>query len=433
MASNIKIAVIGAGSTYTPELIDGLIRYRDVIPVGTLALMDLYRWRLETVGGMAERMLAQAAYPADVILTTDRRAALSGADFVITQIRIGGMAARLIDETIPPRYGVIGQETVGPGGFAKALRTVPLMIEIARDMQQVAPRAWLINFTNPSGLVAEAVWRHTNVNVVGLCNTPIQMQYDLAAALKVDPAAVALDYVGLNHLGFVRGVKVNGQDRMAQALQVTLDMLRREQDPIFAPDLIETLGLIPSYYLSFFYHHDQALAAQRQAPQTRAERVQEIEAELLKLYADPQRVEKPALLAERGGALYSTAAVSLIADLLQDGDATHIVNMSNRSTLPDLPAEAAIEVPCRVTRGSIQPLPADPLPPQIAGLIQAVKSAEMLTIQAAVSGDKRLALQALLAHPLVPSYAAARSLLAALLTEHRDYLPQFESPFGVTL
>jgi 6-phospho-beta-glucosidase len=429
MGHGLKIAIIGAGSTYTPELIDGFIRYQDRIPIDTLVFMDLYRWRLETVGSMAQRMLDQAGYPLLIRLTTNRSEALEGADFVITQMRVGGMAARLSDETIPPRYGVIGQETVGPGGIAKALRTIPTMLDIAHDMERWSPQGWMINFTNPSGLISEALWRHSQARVIGLCNLPTNMRLEIAAALNVSPDAVTLDYLGLNHLGFVRGVWVNGEDYTAQALQATMDLLRRERNPVFSPELIQTLGLIPSYYLTYFYHHDRVLAEQRQAPQTRTERVREIEKELLKLYADPKQVEKPALLSERGGAHYSTVAVSLIADMIHNTGATHIVNVPNQSTLPGLPPEAAVEVPCRITAEGAFPLPTEPIPPQIMGLIQAVKASEMLTIEAAVTGDKRIALQALLAHPLVPSFATAQSLLAALLAEHRDYLPQFVSEF----
>ena len=426
MTTSVKIAVIGAGSTYTPELIEGLITYRDRIHVDTLALMDLYRWRLEVVGGMAQRMLARHDLPTRVLLTTDRAEALEGADFVITQIRVGGMAARLADETIPPRYGVIGQETVGPGGIAKALRTVPVMLEIARDVERLAPKAWLINFTNPSGLVTEALHRHSGARVIGLCNLPTNMRAEIAALLGVPAQSVQLDYFGLNHLGFVRGVYVDGEDRSAEALEAAIAQAAQEDDPLFPPQLLETLGMIPGYYLSFYYASDRILAEQRQAPQTRAERAREVEAELLRLYADPSVSEKPALLAERGGAHYATAAVSLIADMVEDTGQTHIVNVPNRGLVGCLDDNAVIEVPCRVDAEGAHPLPLAQPPLHVRGLITAVKAAEQLTIQAAVKGDRRAALQALLAHPLVPSFAVAQSLLAALLTEHRDYLPQFD-------
>ncbi len=431
MGKRLKIAVIGGGSTYTPELIDGLIHYQQAIDLDTLVLMDLYEWRLETVGGLARRMLDRNGHPARLVLTTDRLAALEGADFILTQIRVGGMAARQLDETIPPRYGVIGQETVGPGGIAKALRTVPVMLDIARDVERLAPQSTLINFTNPSGLVTEALRCHSGVQAIGLCNLPTNLRVEIAALLGAAPEQVTLDYVGLNHLGWVRGVWVDGQDRMQQALQAMIAMAEQERDPVFSPDLLETLGLIPGYYLAFYYHHDRMLANQRQASQTRAERAREIEKELLKQYADPSLAEKPALLSERGGALYSTAAVSLIASLVNDTGDTHILNVPNETTLTDLPPQAVVEVPCRVDASGAHPLPAAPIPAHIRGLIQGVKAAEMLTIQAAITGDRRVALQALLAHPLVPSFAAAQSLLAALLAENRDYLPQFLS--GVTL
>ncbi len=426
MTTGVKIAVIGAGSTYTPELIDGLIAHRDRIHVDTLALMDLYRWRLEIVGGMAQRMMARHGYTPRVLLTTNRAEALEDADFVITQIRVGGMAARLIDETIPPRYGVIGQETVGPGGIAKALRTVPVMLEIAHDVERYAPQAWLINFTNPSGLITEAIHSHSNAHVIGLCNLPTNMRAEIAAWLGAPPESVTLDYFGLNHLGFVRRVWVDGQDRTEDALNAVIAQAAQEDDPLFPPPLLETLGLIPGYYLSFYYASDRILAEQRQAPQTRAERAREVEEELLKLYADPSVDEKPALLAERGGARYSTAAVSLIADIVADSGQTHIVNVPNQNAISCMDADAIVEIPCRVDAHGAHALPLEEPPRQVRGLIAAVKAAEQLTIQAAVTGDRHVALQALLAHPLVPSFAVAQSLLAALLAEHRDYLPQFD-------
>jgi 6-phospho-beta-glucosidase len=425
MEKGLKIAVIGGGSTYTPELIDGFMNYREHVPIDTLVLMDLYDWRLNIVGGLARRMLERHGHPARLVLTTSRGEALEGADFVIAQIRVGGMTARLADEIIPPRYNVIGQETVGPGGFAKALRTVPVMLEIAHDMARLAPHAQLINFTNPSGLITEAIRRHSDVQAIGLCNLPTNMRIEIASLLSVTPGSVTLDYVGLNHLGWVRGVWVNGENRIKQVLQLMIEQAAQEENPVFLPELLETLGIIPSYYLTFYYHHDRMLATQRQAPQTRAERAKEIEEELLRLYADPALADKPNLLAERGGAYYSTAAVSLMAAMVGDTGTTHILNVPNQSTFSYLPPDVVIETPCRVDADGAHVLPAEPLPLPVRGLIEAVSASLTLTIQAAVTGDRRIALQALLAHPLVPSFDAARSLLAALLAEHRDYLPQF--------
>ncbi len=427
MREGLKIAVIGGGSTYTPELIDGLIRYRHRIPVTTIALMDLYQQRLQVVGDMVQRMLDHNEYPAKLCLTTDREQALEGADFVITQIRVGGMAARLIDETIPPRYGVVGQETVGPGGFAKALRTVPVMLDIAHDIERLAPEAWLINFTNPSGLITELLCKQTNVRTIGLCNLPVDLKAEIARNMGVAPDAVALDYVGLNHLGWVRGVQIDGEDRMSQTLKVYIRTAAQDDNPLFSSELLETLGLLPSYYLTFYYCHDRVLAEQRQAHQTRAERAREVGNELLRLYADPDVVEKPALLGERGGAHYSTAAVSLMAAIVEDSGDIQIVNVPNRDTFSCLPPEATIEVPCRIDAQGAHPLPTDPIPLHVSGLIKTVKAFETLTIQAAITGDRRVALQALMSHPLVPSFAVARSLLAALLAAHQDYLPQFTS------
>ena len=415
----LKVAVIGGGSTYTPELVDGFIRYYEELPIESIYLQDTDTNRLEIVGGLARRMLARIGVR--LCTTTDRAEALHGADFVVTQLRVGGMAARALDERIPLDYGVIGQETTGPGGFAKALRTVPVMLEIARDVSQLAPQAWLINFTNPSGLITEAILRHTDVKAVGLCNVPINMVRTIAQALEVDPSRIELDYVGLNHLSWARRVWLDGEDVTARLLE-TAALWHGE----FSPTLLQQWGMVPNYYLRYFVHTNHVLEEQQNGPQTRAEYLQEVEAELLRLYQDPNLNEKPTLLETRGGAFYSTAAVELIRAIAQDRREVHIVNVQNGSAMPDLPPESVVEVPAVISKSGPHPLAAGPLPASIRGLVVSVKAYEELTIEAAITGNEDTARLALLAHPLVPSWDAAVSLWDALKAAHHQYLPQFE-------
>jgi 6-phospho-beta-glucosidase len=415
----LKIAVIGGGSTYTPELIDGLARYNDELPVESVSLYDIDARRLEIVGGLTQRMLQKTSIA--VHTTTLLPAALDGADFVITQLRVGGLAARALDERIPMEHGVIGQETTGPGGFAKALRTVPVMLEIAREMTRLAPQAWLINFTNPSGLITEALLRHSPVRVIGLCNVPINMQRHIAEVLGVDPRRIELDYVGLNHLSWARHVWLDGQDVTSSLVN---ENVWDEQN--FDRTFLRYLEMIPNYYLRYYVHPDWVLEEERSGERTRAEYLQQVEADLLRMYADPALCEKPALLQERGGAYYSTAAVELIRAIAQDRREVHIVNVRNGETLPDLPPECAVEVPAVIGRSGAHPLGLGRQPAAIRGLMAAVKAYEELTIEAAITGDEGTAQLALLAHPLVPSWDVAVALWDAIKTAHSAYLPQFK-------
>lgn len=421
----LRVAVIGGGSSYTPELIEGFIKRREELPVSLVTLMDIDETRLRIVGGLAERMVRSARADIEVRLTTRRKEALEGADYVITQIRVGGMACRILDEKIPLRFGVVGQETTGPGGFAKALRTIPVLLEIVRELSEVAPQAWLINFTNPAGLITEALLKYTAVPTIGLCNSPWGFQQGIARQLGVCPERVRLDYVGLNHLSWIRGVKVDGKDVFDQVLEGALAAASVGEIP-FAPELLQTLRMMPNYYLAYYYHHDEILARQRRAEKSRGEVVQELEARLLELYADPDLNHKPLLLEKRGGAYYSTAALAVLSAIHGDKGEVQIVNTRNNGALPGLPADSVVELPSVIDRRGAQAIPVAPMPPAIRGLVQAVKAYEELTVLAAVEGDEQAALQALLAHPLVPSFAAAEGLWAAIKEANRAYLPQFE-------
>jgi 6-phospho-beta-glucosidase len=415
----LKIAVIGGGSTYTPELIEGFIRYYDELPVTQITLMDISTERLKIVGDLVQRMLGDL--PVKLVRTTNREEAITGAHFVVTQMRIGGLAARALDEQIPMKHGVLGQETTGPGGFAKALRTVPVMLDVARDVARFAPDAWLVNFTNPAGLVVEAVMRHTNVKVMGLCNVPINMQLSVADCLNVAPERVELQYVGLNHLSWAK-VLVDGRDVTREVLETQWGSSGGEVNG----DYLRALGLLPNYYLRYFVHPDHVLREQLTTEETRAEYLQGVENELLEMYSDPNLKEKPALLETRGGAHYSTSAVRLIRAIAQDRREVHIVNVRNGHSIPDLPQDAVVEVSAVIGKSGAHPLANGSLPPAIRGLTQAVKAYEELTIEAAVTGDENTAKMALFTHPLVPSWDIATALWNDIKAANKAYLPQFK-------
>lgn len=420
----LKIAVIGAGSTYTPELVEGLIDRADHVPVRELALMDINRERLEVLGELARRMFGAAGLSDPVTLTQERRRAIDGADFALNQIRVGGQTARIRDEKTGRRHDVIGQETTGSGGFAKALRTIPVALQIASDVRELAPDAWMINFTNPAGMVTESLLRYGGVKAMGLCNSPYGLQVGIAEALKVEPERVRLDYVGLNHLAWVRRIFLDGRDCTEAVIE---GMVKAGEPGTFDPELIQTLGMIPSSYLQYFYHQQRILAEQRTGSKTRGEQVWEIEQALLELYRDPALCCKPPLLAKRGGAHYSTLAVSLVAAIANDAEEVHIVDCGNDAALADLPEDVAVELPAVIDRHGAHPMAAGSLPFSIRGLIQHVKAYEELTIEAAITGEERTALLALTANPLVPSFEAARALWKEIRGENAEFLPQFEA------
>ncbi|MFL5641892.1 MAG: 6-phospho-beta-glucosidase [Chloroflexota bacterium] len=418
----MKIAVVGGGSTYTPELVEGFARRAARMPIDELVLLDLDPERLEIVGGFARRMLGHLGWDGRLILTGDRDAAIDGADFVLIQLRVGGQAARLIDETLPPTFGLVGQETTGAGGFAKALRTVPVVLEFAElTARRGAPGAWIVDFTNPVGIVTQALIDEGH-RAIGLCNVAINIQRDLASHFGVSPDRVELEHVGLNHLSWERAVRVDGDDRLPELLADDADRLAGHVG--LPSSLVRALGSIPSYYLRYYYQTAEVVADQRNG-HTRARDVMDIEARLLDLYRDESLVEKPALLADRGGAFYSEAAAQLIASLYDGAGDVQVVDVRNDGALPDLPDSAVVEIPAMIDRDGAHPLALAPLGPEIRGLVQQVKAYEELTIEAAVTGDRRTALRALLANPLVGDWAVAEPLLDALLAADRAHLPRF--------
>jgi 6-phospho-beta-glucosidase len=420
----VKVAVIGGGSTYTPELVEGFGLRREVLPVDELVLHDIDESRLEVVGGLAGRILDKLEFPGRLTLTSDRERAIEGADFVLVQLRVGGLAARLRDETIPPMFGCIGQETTGPGGFAKALRTVPVVLGIAEDTARLgADGAWLLDFTNPAGLVTQALIDHGH-RAIGLCNIPIGFQRMLARELGVQPAEVQLEHVGLNHLSWERRVMVDGRDRLPELLEGFADQLGEEVD--MPGDLLRLYRAIPSYYLRYFHFSAEMVEKQR-SERSRADEVMQIERELLEMYRDPALDVKPKLLEQRGGAFYSEAAAMLVESLHTDRRDVQVVNVRNDGAIPNLAEDAVVEVACRIEAGGARPLPVEPLAPEMLGLIEQVKAYERLTVAAATSGDRDTALKALMANPLSSDYRVAVPLLDALLEANREYLPAFFS------
>ena len=417
-----KICIIGGGSTYTPEFVDGFIQRRDRLEVGEIALFDISATRLEVVGGLVKRMVAHAGLKTAISTYTQRPAAVEGAVFIVSQIRVGGVDARIRDEKIPLKYDVIGQETTGPGGFMKAMRTIPVTLDIARDVERYAPSAWYLNFTNPSGIITETLFKHTSLKVVGLCNNPINAIMGLAAFSGVSDDDVFLDWVGLNHLAWIRAAYVKGH---ALSLDQMVDLAGRSEHFPFEPDLIRLLGMVPIGYLAYYYYHDQVVKEAKTAAKTRGEVVKQVEGDLLKMYSDPNLVTKPPELMKRGGAFYSEMAVRLITSLLTDRRDVQIVIARNRGCIADLPDDVAIEVPCVIGAHGVSPLNVGPLPQVIRPLVQTVKAYEEYAVEAGVTGSREAALRALLTHPLVPSYAVAKPLLEELLEANKALLPQF--------
>ena len=406
----LKLAVIGAGSTYTPELVSHLSQ----LDVDEVALQDVDAERLEVVGALAERMLARAGYEGNVLRTSDHDAAIDGASFVLFQIRVGGQQSRLQDETVPLRCGCIGQETTGAGGFAKAMRTVPVMLELAeRVADRAAPGAWIVDFTNPVGIVTRALL-DAGHRAIGLCNVAITFQRLIARLLEVGPERVHVDQVGLNHLTWIRAVEVDGRDVLPELLARHGDELA---DEIELPrSVLDDLGVLPSYYLHYFYAHDRVLAEQQDGV-PRAQTVAEIERELLRLYRDPNLAEKPALLEQRGGAFYSEAAVGLVRSLSTGDGAVHVVDVRNNGTLAGLADDDVVELPARVTKDGAMPLPQAPLAPELLGLVQHVAAYERLAVEAATTRDHVAARKALLAHPLIGQVEMVDGLVDALVAE----------------
>jgi len=429
----LKVAVIGGGSTYTPELVNGFLARVDQFPLTELWLMDIDEERLKVVGGFAQRMVEAKGAPFKVVLTTNQRDAVRDASYVTTQLRVGQMEARRKDEYLGLRHGLIGQETTGVGGMAKAMRTIPVVLKIASDMRELSAKgALLVNFTNPAGLVTQALSKYAaDVPAVGVCNVPITTKMHIVEGLekatgkKIDPNHTELKTLGLNHLSWHRGFTVEGEDVWPQVIEGFISELKQESEPEWDPRTIEVLRMMPNYYLQYFYHTDKKLKSQEKWPPSRAEEVIEVEKDLLREYADPDLKEPPADLMKRGGAYYSTVATQLLNAHYNDLGETHVVNTKNDGAVKEWPAEWVLEIPSTVRKSAITPLPTEPLPTSCFGLIAAVKAYELLTVEAAVHGDREAAYQALLVHPIGPKADKVQAVLDDMLEKHKEHLPQF--------
>lgn len=433
----LKVTVIGGGSSYTPELINGFIRRKEELPVKEIILVDIPegKEKVSIVAELAGRMIKKAGLDTKISVSFDRKEALKGSDFVVTQFRVGGLEARARDERFPLKYNVLGQETVGPGGFAKALRTIPVILDICKDIEEACPEAWLINFTNPSGMVTEAVRRYTKVKCMGLCNVPIHMKMTFAEVLEVTPKDLFVEYIGLNHLVWAKSIWLNGKDVTKDLINMMTDFesltMRNIPAIEWDRDYLKAVGMIPSSYHKYYLMTDAMLREEQEAAAeggkgTRAEIVKNVEHNLFELYKDEKLDTKPKELDKRGGAYYSDAAVSLISAIYNNKKEIHTVNVLNNGILPQLPNNCVIETNCIIDNTGATPISLKtPLPQEAIGLIQAVKSYEMPTVDSAVSGDKEKALIALVNNPLIPSIEVAKKLLEELLEINKDYLPQF--------
>lgn len=435
MGNKIKIAVIGGGSSYTPELVEGLIARREAVELRELALVDVEQGRekVETIAALTRRMLAKNGMEAvKVTVHFQPDEAIRGASFVLTQLRVGQLKARAADERLGLKYNLIGQETTGVGGFAKALRTIPVMLNIARKVEALAPEAWIINFTNPATIVTEAVQRHTKAKIIGLCNVPVTMHHMLAHMLGEPFEALRLRFAGLNHMVWVHEVHVRGENRTQEVIDklcngaaMTMNNIKEAPWPAA---LLRALGAIPCPYHRYFYLTREMLEEEQAAAKaagTRAEQVMEVEDSLFRQYRDPQLDHKPEALRFRGGAFYSQVALELIAAIHNDTGAQLVVNTANRGAIQGLAEDAVVETNCIVDATGAKPLVFGALPPAMHALTTQIKTYERLTIEAAVNGDKRAALLALTVNPLVGDARLAADVLEEVLTQNRDYLRPF--------
>lgn len=436
MSKGIKIVTIGGGSSYTPELIEGFIKRYDELPISELWLVDIEdgKEKLEIIGNLAKRMIQKAGVPIAVHLTLDRREALKDADFVTTQFRVGLLDARAKDERIPIKYGVIGQETNGPGGLFKGLRTIPVILEICKDIEELCPNAWLVNFTNPAGMVTEAVLRYSNLKkVVGLCNVPIGMKMGIASAMDVEPSRIHVDFAGLNHMVFGLNVYLDGVSILDSVIERMTDpsnemTMKNISGLAWEPDFIRALGVIPCGYHRYYYKTSEMLTEEIEAAETvgtRAEVVQKLEHELFEIYKNPELDIKPPQLEKRGGAFYSDAACSLINSIYNDKHDIQPVNTRNNGAIASIPNDSAVEVNCVITKEGPVPIAVGDIPVAARGLVQQIKSFERVASEAAVTGDYQTALLAMTINPLVHSDKAAKQILDEMLAAHKEYLPQF--------
>lgn len=442
MSNGLKIVTIGGGSSYTPELVEGFIKRYEKLPVRELWLVDIEagREKLEIVGDLAKRMVKEAGIPMTINLTLDRREALKDADFVTTQLRVGLLDARIKDESIPLRHGVIGQETNGAGGMFKAFRTIPVILDIEKDMSELCPDAWLINFTNPAGMVTEALIKYgvrKNNRVIGLCNVPIGMEKAVASIMDVDHSRVKVDFAGLNHMVYGLDAYVDGKSVINEVIENLANgnfgsSVKNIKDLEWSPEFIRALGVMPCPYHRYYYQTADMLEDELNdfaKGKARGEFVKEVEAELFELYKDPNLNIKPPQLEQRGGAYYSDAACRLINSIYNDKKDIQPVDTRNNGAIAGIDDDSAVEISCVITKDGPKPLNVGKLPTSVNGLVQQIKTFEKLVIEAAVEGNYGKALLALTGNPLVPSDRMAKTILDELLEAHKEYLPQFKAYF----
>lgn len=421
----LKITIIGSGSTYTPELVEGLINKKDVLPLKELYLMDIDERKREIVGGLAKRMIEHSEMDTKVVLTDDLDESLKGADFVLVQIRVGKLPARILDERIPLKYDLIGQETNGIGGFFKGMRTIPEMMKIAKKMEELCPDAWLINFSNPSGMIAEALLNHTKVKTLGLCNVPINMIDSVKKRLNLTEAEV--EYVGLNHLTWITSIVADGKDYLQDAINqgINSEAMKNIPSSGFSPELIQTVGAIPSSYLEYYYFKDSKLDHAKTVEKCRGEVCVDIEEELLKIYADSKLHSKPELLSRRGGSRYSEAAINLVDAIYNDKQDIQVVNILNNGAIDFMRDNDAVEISAVIGKNGATPIKANFKNDHIKEYMLMMKAYERHAVNAALTGDEDEAMRALLINPLVFDYKKAYPCFQELKEAHKQYLPQF--------
>ena len=417
----MKFTIVGAGSSYTPELLEEMAVRRDSLPVKEIVLYDIDEIRLNIMHGFCERFAKKMGLDVKIRATLDLDDALYGADFVDTQIRVGGNAQRVVDEKIPMKYGLVGQETTGAGGMMKAFRTIPVMLHVAQRMEQLAPTGWIINYTNPTGLVTEAVTRYTKANIAGFCSGGIFPKMWAKSSMGIDYDRVQYDYVGLNHMNFISNVTIDGRP----ITQEEFDKLAETNSEV-NPELSRLLGVLSSPYLQYYFHTTKKVNSLLAAPKTRGEYVQELEKEVYDAYADPNNADKPAALAKRGGGGYSEVAMNFVNAVYNNIDTEMVVNVPNNGAVSFLPDTAVVEIPCLVNKRGMAPIHVGKVPEMCWGLIAAVKNYEQLAVEAAVEGSVDKMKWALLAHPLVREYELVEKLVPELLEANKAYLPQFK-------
>ena len=436
--NKLKVVTIGGGSSYTPELVEGFIKRYNIFPLTELWLVDIEegKEKLQIVTALARRMIAKANLPIKVYATLDRRNALKDADFVTTQLRVGQLEARINDERIPLSHGIIGQETNGIGGMFKALRTIPVILDIVKDMEELCPDAWLINFTNPAGMVTQAVFKYTNFKkIIGLCNVPINMHIGIANMLNVSKDDIRLELTGVNHFVYATDVFLHGKSVFSKVLSLYSNLdensivsMKNFVSKPFSKNLLYGLNAIPCPYHNYYYFTKEQLEDELneyKQGKVRAQVVKEVEKRLFELYKDENLDEKPEELSKRGGAHYSDAACNLIASIYSNANDIQYVNTLNKGTISNLDDDEVIECACLITADGPKPIMIGKMKEAIKGPIQMMKGFENLVVDAAVKGKKELAIAALNNNPLITSDVLANSIFDEMFEVNKKYLPQF--------